>query len=105
MPRTGCWSLWCRGVHDCRHATRTATRRTAAASSSSNLPAIRRLAECLHITPTGGHMQGLLPPETSRFDVIGAYYLIAMSWHSGGASKGYNRLSLAGKRLRGNIDG
>lgn len=50
-------------------------------------------------------MQGLLPPYTSRFDVVGAYYLIASRYHSGQSSRGYNRLCVAGKHLGGNIDG
>lgn len=50
-------------------------------------------------------MQGLLPPDTSRFDVVGAYLIIADRYHSGQASTGYRKLCLAMKRLRGNVDG
>ena len=49
-------------------------------------------------------MQGLLPAETSRYDVIAAYYLVGYSWHSGKSSKGYRKLCQAMKHLGGNID-
>lgn len=50
-------------------------------------------------------LQGLLPPDTSRFDVVGAYYLIANRWHGGGASMGYRKLSQCFKvGLGGNLD-
>lgn len=49
-------------------------------------------------------MRGLLPPETSRFDVVAAYYLIGYSYHSGQGSKGYRKLCQAMKHLGGNID-
>jgi len=50
-------------------------------------------------------MQGLLPPETSRFDVVAAYYLIARSYHSGQWSQGYRKLSQCVRMgLGGNLD-
>ncbi len=48
--------------------------------------------------------QGLLPAETSRFDVVAAYYLIAKDWYSSGGSKGYRKLCQALKHLGGNLD-
>ena len=50
-------------------------------------------------------MQGLLPSETSRFDVVGAYMIVADHYHSGKCSIGYLKLCKAMKRLRGNLDG
>ncbi len=50
-------------------------------------------------------MQGLLPADTSRFDVIAAYYLIASAYHSGQWSKGYRKLSQCFRLgLGGNLD-
>lgn len=49
--------------------------------------------------------QGLLPAETSRFDVVGAYYVIASRYYSGGGSKGYRKLSQCVRMgLGGNLD-
>ena len=49
-------------------------------------------------------MQGLLPTETSRFDVIAAYFLIANRWHGGKSSLGYRKLCQAMRHLGGNLD-
>lgn len=49
-------------------------------------------------------MQGMLPAETGRFEVIAAYYLIARDWHSGKSSIGYRKLCQAMRHLGGNLD-